>query len=452
MASQNTQIDDEEEQTQDDELQPQRRINARPSNNEYDPDTGPGTGTAAIRTGTINRDGSTSPVSAMGSATGPLSQPVKQFTSEELDQMKEKNAAGFGRRPGRIDARPRNNIYMPGTGPGTGRTAIRVGTINRDGSTSPVSAMGSATGPLSQPVKQFTSEELDGMKEANAAGFGKRPGRIDARPRNNIYMPGTGPGTGRTAIRVGTINRDGSTSPVSGLGAATRPSSLPPPRILTPRPTPANAFAQPKPVIATPGMEGTIKTGTEQFGGNPMKGMEMPKPMVPPVIGPAVPALGAVTGGKQSLTSSTVSTPQASSISATGAASPPSSLGMPNTGTIQASTGLSASLGAPQALGGQPAQPEDKKDAKSKIPGLAKGGPVKAGKPYLVGEEGPEIIVPKHSGTVVPNHAISTAALMEMKRAGKNIVLPKGAVGAKFFENRSAPQKKACGGMKRGRC
>ncbi|MHB1082462.1 MAG: hypothetical protein ACYC67_23930 [Prosthecobacter sp.] len=85
-------------------------------------------------------------------------------------------------------------------------------------------------------------------------------------------------------------------------------------------------------------------------------------------------------------------------------------------------------------------------------PGRAKGGPVKAGRPYLVGEEGPEIIVPTHGGHVVPNHAISMAELMEMKRAGRKIVLPKGAVGAKFFETRPVPQKKACGGMKRGRC
>jgi phage-related minor tail protein len=38
--------------------------------------------------------------------------------------------------------------------------------------------------------------------------------------------------------------------------------------------------------------------------------------------------------------------------------------------------------------------------------GLAKGGPAKAGQPYIVGEEGPELFVPKNSGTVVPNHAL----------------------------------------------
>ena len=38
-----------------------------------------------------------------------------------------------------------------------------------------------------------------------------------------------------------------------------------------------------------------------------------------------------------------------------------------------------------------------------KLPGLADGGPATAGKPYIVGEEGPELFVPKTSGTVIPN-------------------------------------------------
>jgi hypothetical protein len=37
------------------------------------------------------------------------------------------------------------------------------------------------------------------------------------------------------------------------------------------------------------------------------------------------------------------------------------------------------------------------------IPGRAKGGPVSAGQPYVVGEKGPELFVPTRSGTVIPN-------------------------------------------------
>ena len=41
------------------------------------------------------------------------------------------------------------------------------------------------------------------------------------------------------------------------------------------------------------------------------------------------------------------------------------------------------------------------------IPGfLAEGGPAGAGKPYIVGERGPELFVPNSSGTVVPNNAL----------------------------------------------
>lgn len=36
----------------------------------------------------------------------------------------------------------------------------------------------------------------------------------------------------------------------------------------------------------------------------------------------------------------------------------------------------------------------------------ADGGPISAGRPYLVGERGPEVIIPKVSGTVVPNHQL----------------------------------------------
>lgn len=37
----------------------------------------------------------------------------------------------------------------------------------------------------------------------------------------------------------------------------------------------------------------------------------------------------------------------------------------------------------------------------------ANGGPVTGGSPYIVGERGPELFVPSHSGTVVPNHELS---------------------------------------------
>ncbi|MCF7788395.1 MAG: hypothetical protein K9N47_19905 [Prosthecobacter sp.] len=495
MAFQNMQNDDEEQPQQ-------KRLDARPKNNLYMPGTGPRTGRAAVRVGTINRDGSTSPVSGMGSATGPLSQPLPRYTSKQLDQMKEANSASFGTRPGRIDARPRNNIYAPGTGPGTGRTAIRVGTINRDGSTSPVSGMGSATGPLSQPLPRYTSEQLDQLKDTNRGGFGARPGRIDARPRNNIYAPGTGPGTGRTAIRVGTINRDGSTSPVSGMGSATGPLSQPQSKLMTPRPTPADAYKQRQDNVANAKSNGTFDTTREKFNAaNPGHSMDeqgaiskKPGEASTGAGGTPSPDAGAAASMHDAMAppagqdryGRTANSPsaQGSHPLPPGAGAPISSsaagywqAGSPNTRAISSNYGTGSSKITPPAA--PPASPPDNgpaatpsdtapadkaSDAASATPAedsgaeeddtleaKAKGGPVKAGKPYLVGEKGPEIIVPKQSGTVVPNHAITAAALMEMKRAGKKVVLPKGVAGAKFFEDRSAPQQYHKT-MRRGRC
>ena len=49
----------------------------------------------------------------------------------------------------------------------------------------------------------------------------------------------------------------------------------------------------------------------------------------------------------------------------------------------------------------------------------ANGGPVQAQRPYLVGERGPEIVVPQQNATVIPNHAINPSA-MPAVRSGKS--------------------------------
>ena len=39
------------------------------------------------------------------------------------------------------------------------------------------------------------------------------------------------------------------------------------------------------------------------------------------------------------------------------------------------------------------------------LPLMAKGGPVSSGRPYIVGDEGPELFVPRNSGNIIPNGA-----------------------------------------------
>lgn len=48
----------------------------------------------------------------------------------------------------------------------------------------------------------------------------------------------------------------------------------------------------------------------------------------------------------------------------------------------------------------------------------AEGGPISAGKPYIVGEVGPELIIPRNSGTVIPNNQLAAGST-----GGVNIVI-----------------------------
>jgi hypothetical protein len=43
-----------------------------------------------------------------------------------------------------------------------------------------------------------------------------------------------------------------------------------------------------------------------------------------------------------------------------------------------------------------------------KLGGRASGGPVSADTPYVVGENGPEVFMPNKSGSIIPNHAMSS--------------------------------------------
>lgn len=56
------------------------------------------------------------------------------------------------------------------------------------------------------------------------------------------------------------------------------------------------------------------------------------------------------------------------------------------------------------------------------IPGLASGGPAKANQPYIVGEKGPELFVPKSAGTVIPNKSLTTPT--GMSENNKNLSAP----------------------------
>lgn len=52
------------------------------------------------------------------------------------------------------------------------------------------------------------------------------------------------------------------------------------------------------------------------------------------------------------------------------------------------------------------------------LPGLAEGGPVVAGEPYVVGEDGPELFVPRQSGQIIPNDEMVSSEMFRSAAAG----------------------------------
>jgi len=65
-----------------------------------------------------------------------------------------------------------------------------------------------------------------------------------------------------------------------------------------------------------------------------------------------------------------------------------------------------------------------KSTSKNPLKQMARGGPVQAGKPYVVGEEGPEIIIPHSSGNVLSNddsqiYAMLLAANPQLQKVSK---------------------------------
>lgn len=77
--------------------------------------------------------------------------------------------------PGKkINAHPASKIYQPGTGSGTGRPALAIGTQTRNGQMRPLSPMGSPTGSLTSPppTMQFSAsaQRARNVAEAKANG------------------------------------------------------------------------------------------------------------------------------------------------------------------------------------------------------------------------------------------------------------------------------------------
>lgn len=56
------------------------------------------------------------------------------------------------------------------------------------------------------------------------------------------------------------------------------------------------------------------------------------------------------------------------------------------------------------------------------VAGMAHGGPVAAFRPYMVGEQGPELFVPRLPGAIVPNHAHGATQAAEGRAVNQTVV------------------------------
>ena len=75
------------------------------------------------------------------------------------------------------------------------------------------------------------------------------------------------------------------------------------------------------------------------------------------------------------------------------------------------------------------------------LPGMAAGGPVSGNTPYIVGEQGPELFIPKMAGNIVPNHKMGDTGSSQAQSSNTYITNNISAVDAKsvaqlFAENR----------------
>ena len=81
-------------------------------------------------------------------------------------------------------------------------------------------------------------------------------------------------------------------------------------------------------------------------------------------------------------------------------------------------------------------------DSSQQTEARAHGGPVEEGRPYLVGEEGPELVVPNQNGTVIPNGALGASAPPPPPEVNVSVVnvtdpdeLPSAVDGGEYDQN-----------------
>jgi len=172
-----------------------------------------------------------------------------------------------------VNAHPSNAIYAAGTGSGTGTAAKKIGYQNRDGTRSPVSALGGPTGPLSQPMPRMitsaTGQRQKNIAQAKADGtFGqKQLAYNQANPGLHMDAGGNIYEHPEAEKRLAASKNNGNDIPLDGKGGYAKPKSP----LTTPSSTAGQAQSMRESMAPNPGQDRYGRTSASpSAGGKPV--------------------------------------------------------------------------------------------------------------------------------------------------------------------------------------
>lgn len=172
-----------------------------------------------------------------------------------------------------VNAHPSNAIYAAGTGSGTGTAAKKIGYQNRDGTRSPVSALGGPTGPLTQPMPRMTTsatgQRQKNIAQAKADGtFGqKQLAYNQANPGLHMDAGGNIYEHPEAEKRLAASKNNGNDIPLDGKGGYAKPKSP----LTTPSSTAGQAQSMRESMAPNPGQDRYGRTSASpSAGGKPV--------------------------------------------------------------------------------------------------------------------------------------------------------------------------------------
>ncbi|MBN8422477.1 MAG: hypothetical protein J0L73_26415 [Verrucomicrobia bacterium] len=288
-------------------------------------------------------------------------------------------------------------VVAPAIAPAVGSPSLPV--INAPSSLQPTIPSPLAASPSSAPVLAPSS----GGKGPVKALSPRKPATFEGQSREQFGQQAAarqGEGNAFTGYKVPTKADPFLTAPAVQPAAPPLMASNPAPTAPAPAPVAAAPSAPAAPAASPRAPLNGMQIMTPEVARAAVAADKAQNPTPPAATGP-----GRVTtlNGKpyKSPLAADMGLPQPGQPSTTAPAPPAAPSPTKPTGAFYAKAYTPNSLKPPMMLAGA----------------RAEGGPVEGGKPYLVGEKGPEVIIPAQDATVIPNRAINPRAQRPMALA-----------------------------------